>query len=105
MQATMTITPKITPFHHGLTMLMPNNKMHVHSKITPGHILYTRCTTRPIKPNMPSPNLTIQMIEFTFTHDRYMDQAIKTKQDKYNPLVTAIKANGWLVSPLIAIIA
>lgn len=56
-------------------------------------------------PLIHAPNPTVQTIEFTFIYDRYMDQAIKTKQDKYNPLITAIKANGWLVSPLIAIIA
>jgi len=71
------------------TMLMPTNKMHVPSKTMPEHIIYTRCTTKTIKPNLPSPNLTIVVIEFTFTHDIYMDQAIKTKQVKHNPYITA----------------
>jgi hypothetical protein len=39
-------------------------------------------------------DLTIQIIEFTFTHDRFLDQAIQTKENKYNPLVDAIRAQG-----------
>ena len=37
-------------------------------------------------------DLTIQIIEFTFTHDRFLDQAIQTKEDKYNLLVNTIGA-------------
>ena len=33
-----------------------------------------------------TPDLTIQIIEFTFTHDRFLDHAIQTKKDKYNSL-------------------
>lgn len=30
---------------------------------------------------------------------------LKTKQDKYNPLISAIKEQGWIVNPLIIITA
>ena len=40
---------------------------------------------------------------FTFTHDRFLDQAIQTKEDKSNPLVNAIRAQGWNIRPLIII--
>jgi hypothetical protein len=36
-------------------------------------------------------------------HDRFLDQAIQTKEDKYNPLVSAIRAQGWNIRPLIVI--
>jgi hypothetical protein len=52
---------------------------------------------------IPTLDLTIQIIEFTFTHDRFLDQAIQTKEDKYNPLVNAIRAQGWNIRPLIVI--
>ena len=34
-------------------------------------------------------DLTIRIIKFTFTHN---DQAVQTKEDKYNPLINAIRA-------------
>lgn len=46
---------------------------------------------------IPTPRLTIHIIKFTFTHDRYTTPAIETKIDKYNPLIEAIKTQGWLV--------
>lgn len=55
-------------------------------------------------PLLLDPNLTVQVIQFTFTHDRFTYQAIKTKRDNCNPLITAIKAQGWKVNPLIIII-
>jgi hypothetical protein len=38
--------------------------------------------------------MTIQIIEFTFTHDRFFDQAIQTKEEIYNPLINAIRAQS-----------
>ena len=52
-----------------------------------------------------TPNLTVQIIEFTFTHDRFFDQAIQTKEDKYNMLVDTIRAQGCNIRPLIVITA
>jgi hypothetical protein len=39
-------------------------------------------------------NKMVQIIEFTFTHDRFLDQAIQTKEDKYTPLINSIRAQG-----------
>jgi hypothetical protein len=36
-------------------------------------------------------------------HDRFLEQAIQTKEDKYNSLVNAIRAHGWNIRPLIVI--
>jgi hypothetical protein len=38
-------------------------------------------------------------------HDKFLDQAIQTKEDKYNPLVDAIRAQGWNIRPLVVITA
>ena len=56
-------------------------------------------------PLIPTPDLTIQIVDFTFMHDRFLDQAIQTKEDKYNPLVDTIRAQGWNITPLIVITA
>jgi hypothetical protein len=50
-------------------------------------------------------DLTIQTIEFTFTHDRLLDQAIQMNKDKYNPLIDGIRARSWKIKPLIVITA
>ena len=49
-------------------------------------------------PLIPTPDLTIQIIEFTFTHERFLDQSIQTKEIKYNQLGDAIRAQGWNIS-------
>jgi hypothetical protein len=38
-------------------------------------------------------------------HDRFLDQGIQTKEDKYNRLVDAIRTHGWNIKPLIVITA
>ena len=47
----------------------------------------------------PSPTLTTQLIEFTYCHDRYPDQALTHKHTNYDPLVNAIHTNGWANQP------
>ena len=83
MYATMKDTSKITQSRHGFydVLYMPNNKMHLPSKSTPGH-KNQGATQEQTGPLIHAPNPTVQRIEFTFIHDRYMDQAIKTKHDK-----------------------
>jgi hypothetical protein len=56
-------------------------------------------------PLIPTLDLTIQFIESTFTHDRFLDQAIQTKKDKHNPLVDTRRAHGSNIRPLIVITA
>ena len=54
---------------------------------------------------MPTPNLTIQIIEFILPHDTFLDQSMQTKEDKYNPLVDTIRAQGWNIIRLRVITA
>jgi hypothetical protein len=48
-------------------------------------------------------SLTIQFLEFTYTNDRYPDNKINAKLNKYQPLIDNIQALGWKVAPLIVI--
>ena len=43
----------------------------------------------------PSTNYTVQFIEFTYYHDRFLEQAITHKHTKYDPLTHNIQNNGW----------
>jgi hypothetical protein len=48
-------------------------------------------------------SLTSQFLEFTYTDDRYLDDKITAKINKYQPLIDNIQALGWKVAPLIVI--
>ena len=56
-------------------------------------------------PTSPSPTLTIQLIEFTYCHDRFPDQALIHKDIKYDSLLNTIQNNGWKTNPLITVTA
>jgi hypothetical protein len=51
----------------------------------------------------PSPIATVQLIEFTYCHDKISKQAITQKHTKFDPLINAIQNNGWKINPLITI--
>ena len=56
-------------------------------------------------PILPSPNHTVQFIEFTYCHDRFPEQARTHKHTKYDPLIATLRNNGWKTNPLITITA
>ena len=51
-------------------------------------------------PILPSPTRTIQFIEFTYCHDRFLEQAITSKHEKYDPIMNTIQNNGWQTKPI-----
>ena len=56
-------------------------------------------------PTIIDPSLIIQFIEFTYTNDRYLENKITTKINKYQPLLDNVQALGWKVAPLMVISA
>jgi hypothetical protein len=54
-------------------------------------------------PSQPTPNVTIQFIEFTYCNDRFPTEKVTGKETKYAPLIRAIQNRGWNVAPLIVI--
>ena len=56
-------------------------------------------------PDTIDPTLTIQFIEFTYTNDRYPEDKIAAKTNKYQPLLDTIQTLGWKVAPLLVISA
>ena len=52
-------------------------------------------------PQNPVNNLTIQFIEFTYCNDKFPQEAINNKIQKYQPLLNNITNQGWKVDPLI----
>ena len=45
------------------------------------------------------------LIEFTYCHDRFLDQALSHKHNKYDPLINTVQKQGWQTNPLITITA
>ena len=58
-----------------------------------------------IPPANPSDNITIQFLEFTYCNDRFPQETINNKIQKYQPLINKIAELGWKVDPLIVITA
>ena len=56
-------------------------------------------------PITPSPKVTVQLIEFTYCHDIFIDQALTHKHNKYDPLINTIQNRGWQTTPFITITA
>jgi len=56
-------------------------------------------------PIAPPPKITTQLIESTYCHDSFPDQALTHKHTKYDPLINTIQNNGWKTNPLITITA
>jgi len=56
-------------------------------------------------PTNPYNNFTIQFIEFTYSNDKFSQETIDNKIQKYQPLINNIMAQGWNVDPFIVIIA
>lgn len=54
-------------------------------------------------PLSQTPTHIIQFIEFTYCHDQFPETIIKTKYNRYDPLIDILQQKGWKVNPLITI--
>ena len=74
-----------------------------HAKLRPDIMCIIGAPNQTQTPILPSPNYTIQFIEFTYCHDRFPEQAHTHKHTKYDPLTTTLQDKGWKTNPLITI--
>ena len=56
-------------------------------------------------PVVPTPDLTIQYIEFTYCNDRFPAETLDRKIAKYQPLINNLTDKGWIVAPLIVLVS
>ena len=70
------------------------------AKLRPDILCIIGASNHTQTPISPSPISIVQFIEFTYYHDRFPDQALTHKHNKYEPLINAIQTN-----PLITITA
>ena len=76
-----------------------------HPKLRPYILCIIGAPNQTQTPMTPSPTRTVQLIEFTYYHDKFPEQALMHKNTKYDPLINTIQNNGWKTKPLITITA
>ena len=80
-------------------------KCHCNARLKPDILCVKGLPYEAPPPNHIDPNLTIQFIEFKYGNDRFSQEAINIKIEKYQPLINDIKMLGWNIDPLIVIAA
>ena len=74
-----------------------------HAKLRPDILCIIGAPNHTRTPISPSPTSIVPFIEFAYFHDRFPDQALTHKHNKYDPLNNAIQDKGWQTNPLITI--
>ena len=91
------------------TWLLPctcaQQRCHCNARFKPDLLCIKELPHQNTPPTHPTDNLTIQFIEFTYTNDRFSQDTINNKIQKYQPLINNITRQGWKIEPLIVITA
>ena len=91
------------------TWLLPctceQQRCHNNARFKPDLLCIKELPHQSTPPPHPTDNLTVQFIEFTYTYDRFPQDTIDNKIQKYQPLINDITQQGWKVNPLIVISA
>jgi hypothetical protein len=80
-------------------------RCHCNSRFKPDLLCIKGLPHQSTPPSHTTDNLTVQFIEFTYTNDRFTQDTINNKTQKYQPLISDITQKGWKVDPLIVIVA
>lgn len=91
-----------TPRQHTSIMV---NTMHMPSSVTIGHPCILGAPIGSYTPIPPDPSNNIQLLQFTYGHNRFPNNAIRVKSNKYNPLIQSLKNASWNANPFITITA
>jgi hypothetical protein len=91
--------------HSLIECTCPQTRCQCHAILKPNILCIIGVPNHTLTPLSPSNTKTIQFIEFTYCHDRFLEQAITQKHAKYDPLINDIQRKGWKENPLITITA
>jgi hypothetical protein len=80
-------------------------RCHCNARFKPDLLCIKKLPHQSTPPLNPTNNLTVQFIEFTYTNDRFSQDTINNKTQKYQPLIDNINQLGWKVNPLMVITA
>ena len=88
-----------------LTRTCPQRICQCQAKLRPNILCIIGAPNQTQTPITPSPKYTVQLIEFTYCHNRFQEQALTHKPTKYDPLFSTIQNKGWKTNPSITITA
>ena len=88
-----------------LTCTCGQQRCHCNARLKPDILCIKGLPYQSTPPITSSDNLTIQFVEFTYTNDRFPQETINTKTQKYQPLIDTLNQQGWKTDPLIVITA
>jgi hypothetical protein len=80
-------------------------RCHCNARFKPDLLCIKELPHQSTPPPHPTYNLMVQFIEFTYTNDRFPQDTIKNKIQKYQPLINDITQQGWKIDPFIVITA
>jgi hypothetical protein len=80
-------------------------RCHCNARLKPDLLCIKGLPDQNNPPPSPTDDLTVQFIEFTYTNDRFSQETINNKTQKYQPLIDNITEQGWKVDPIIVITA
>ena len=81
----------------------PQTPCGCHAKHRPDILWTIEAPNQTQTPMIPSTTRTLQLIEFTYCHDKFPEQILMHKHTKYNPLINIIQNNERKTNPLITI--
>lgn len=84
---------KKTLVYLGYSNVCASPQMSIPSQTPPNYYI-KGATYKHLVPLFLTPDLSIQIIKFTFTHNRYIHQALEMKHNKYYPLINVIQTQG-----------
>ena len=78
-------------------------RCHCNARLKPDILYMIGHPYKSPPPDGPTPEITVQLIEFTYCNDRFSTESLERKITKYQPLINDIKERGWNVAPLIVL--
>ena len=88
-------------------MLLPctcdTQRCHCNAQLKPNILCVIGHPYNSPPPEAPTPEITIQYIEFTYCIDRFSAETLERKTTKYQPLINNLITRGWKVAPLIVL--
>ena len=81
----------------------PQSTCQCQAKLWPYILCILGALNQTQTPIAPSHTLTIQLIEFTSGHNRFLNHALTRKYTQYDPLFQNLQHHAWKANPLITI--
>ena len=94
-----TMTPhKKIQYPHGYYHAHVTPRCHCNARLKPDILCVIGHPYNSPPPEAPTPEITIQYIEFTYCNDRFSTEILERKNTKYQPLINNLITRGWKVA-------